>query len=223
MLTCTGISLRTEIQRISARHIVQCHASAPRLDTERNQLACRSHDKAARLKCPYKAVDLRPWTDFLCSTGQQYISSPQMDDKNPTRATATCYCGTVQLELYVIPVSFVGWRHGRVQRLTLRFSFSKQPVDGPDLIDTFICKLRRLPRDHRLNVCLKLHRRRQGTDSRPWSRQTEILRSVGDDRNRKHHDELFLRHLWHLDVPCIQRVSWSVSLAHWDSGRFQLA
>lgn len=57
-----------------------------------------------------------------------------LHERLPRAIAALC-----NLNLYVIPVSFVGWRHGRVQRLTLRFSFSKQPVDGPDLIDTFIC------------------------------------------------------------------------------------
>lgn len=150
------------------------------------------------------------------------------------RATATCYCGAVQLEV----VSIVFYLGTDISNLLNACTDTRQPVEGEDLVNTHVChckdcrkvtatmfasNVRPPSNPHNLAHTYPLTpstalRQRLSLSPHPRRRQVNLLLHQRNHRHRQHDDQLFLLGLWHAHVPPQQWVSWVEFLSHRDCG-----
>ncbi|ETS86093.1 hypothetical protein PFICI_04118 [Pestalotiopsis fici W106-1] len=69
------------------------------------------------------------------SVDKPWLPLGQDGFSNEKTATATCYCGSVQLEFVSINIT-TGWN---APPLIPSYTLDKQPVEGDDMVDSFIC------------------------------------------------------------------------------------
>jgi len=99
-------------------------------------------------------------------------------------ATATCYCGAVQLS-FVSP----SLEHSRIKKfLTLKLTF-RTARRGRRLGHFFRLQLQRLPQNHRVDVRFKLHHQRQKSQAPSRGRQTNQIRAKQDHCHGQRHGE----------------------------------
>ena len=112
--------------------------------------------------------------------------------RNNDTATATCFCGAVQL-LFVRETPAI-----EVSRCKLTRQCTANQSTWPGR--HFRLQLHRLQEDHRQHVRQQLHRLSFRDQTRPWPRQAHQVRAEQDHRERQYYGEPLLIGVWDANV-----------------------
>jgi len=141
-------------------------------------------------------------------------------------ATATCFCGAVQLAFVSSSQSCPILRPALSGIPLLRYLLILIPssaYSGSWSREHFCLQLLGLPQNHGFHVCEQFHRRRQVPQAPTWSRQPENLRTVTYHRFWRTDDQLLLFDLRDAHVPRRRGVSRQEYLTNRYSRRFHFA
>lgn len=106
-------------------------------------------------------------------------------------ATATCYCGTVQLSFVSSP------------RFLKDARISSLPASIQTRLRFRLClPLQRLPQNHGFDVYLRFRHPRHALKSCSWGRKSQAIQPITNNRAKgERHDQLLLQYVWVIDVP----------------------
>lgn len=110
-------------------------------------------------------------------------------------ATATCYCGAVQLAF--VSSCSSGTMVFLYHKVLMLNAANHRPRPRRHLR----LPLHRLPKDHSVSFHLSLHCRSFSCQAHPRPGQPEEVLTVSDDCFWPGDDELFLRYMWNAHVP----------------------